>query len=119
MPHIVGNDQTCGMKGRGISWDISLYRDIMAYLQDRKMSAISVTADQQKAFDRVNYGCMFNTLETFGFSEKFINIIKTLYNDVGRRMNMNGNLSPWINKHNGARQGCALSALLYIPYVVP
>lgn len=98
MPHVVENDQTCGVKGRKISWNISLYRDIMAYLQDRNQSAISVTIDQQKAFDRVNYVCMFNTLETFGFSENFINIIKTLYNDVGSRVNINENLSPLINQ---------------------
>lgn len=119
MPHLVGNDQTCGMRGRRISWNTSLYRDIMAYLQDRNQSAITVTIDQQKAFDRMNYQCMYNNLEIMGFSEKFINIIKTLYNDVGSKVNINGNLSPWINQHKGLRQGCALSVLLYILYVEP
>lgn len=63
MPFIVGVDQTSGVKGRRITWNLQLHRDVLAYIEDRNLSAICVTLDQQKAFDRVNHSLLIRTLD--------------------------------------------------------
>jgi hypothetical protein len=40
-----------------------------------------VFLDQKKAYDRVNYKYLFQTLSSFGFSTHFCELIKNLYRD--------------------------------------
>lgn len=119
MPYLVGTDQTSGVAGRRISWNIQLHRDILTYIEDRNLSAICVSLDQQKAFDRVNHSFLMRVLSRFGFGVHFMTWIKILYNNINSRVNVNGNISKEIQQTRGLRQGCPLSALLYVLYAEP
>ena len=70
--------------------------------------------DQEKAFDRVDHGFLFKTLKAFGLGPNFINWVKVLYKDIQSMVKVNGSLTKPINITRGVRQGCPLSALLYI-----
>ena len=56
----------------------------------------------------------FNTLEFFGFSEKFINWIKLLNNDIKMYVLQSGYLSEEICVGRGCRQGDPLSPYLFL-----
>lgn len=47
---------------------------------DNDLDGILLFLDFEKAFDSVEYNFMFKTLEKFRFGDKFIDMIKLLYN---------------------------------------
>lgn len=58
---------------------------------------------------------MFSVLKHFGFNESFIRWVKTLYSDIQTCVMNNGWISEVFKKtQRGIRQGCPLSALLFV-----
>ena len=53
-------------------------------------------------------------MKSFGFGDNFIEWIKILYSNASAVLNINGFLSKQIPLKRGVRQGCPLSALLYV-----
>jgi hypothetical protein len=70
--------------------------------------------DFEKAFDTVDHSFLFKTLATFGFGENLVSFVKTLYTDISSCVRNNGYSSEFFRLHNGVKQGCPLSALLFI-----
>ena len=114
LPSIVNMDQSCGIKGRNIGHNILLLRDLIQYANDENLPAIMLSIDQMKAFDRVNWPYLMKCLEAFGFGQSFIQWIKTLYSDISSCVKVNGFISAPFSLSRGVRQGCSLSALLYV-----
>lgn len=119
MAYVVGLDQTCGVVGRRLTWNLQLHRDVQAYLEERHLPAITVNLDQEKAFDMVSHEFLFRIMEKFGFGNNFMKWVKILYSNVGSRVNINGNIGNVIKQLRGVRQGDPLSALLYVLYIEP
>ena len=71
-------------------------------------------ADFQKAFDSLDWGFMFKTLDFFKFGPSFKRWIRTLYTFPVGRIKNNGYLSDKFSISRGIRQGCPVSALLFI-----
>lgn len=69
--HVVQSDQTCGIPGRFIGENVSLFSDIVDLTSYLNIPAI-LSLDQEKAFDRVDWDFMFATLEKMGFDPSFI-----------------------------------------------
>lgn len=78
-----------------------------------------MSLDQEKAFDRVDHGFLFETLHVFGFGNVFISWIKLLYMNVSSILKIGGGLSQLIRIQKGIRQGCPLSGQLYALAVEP
>ena len=57
---------------------------------------------------------MFKTLKRFNFGENFIQWVKLAYTDINSKIKVNGFLSDGFALERGVRQGCPLSAPLYI-----
>ena len=114
LPHIISNEQTAGIPGRTIFENLSYNRDILKYSKENEVKGCVVSVDQVKAFDRVDWNYMLETLKKFGFGDKFISYIKTLYTDITIQVKTNGNLSQKVYPSRGVRQGCPISMLLYI-----
>ena len=57
---------------------------------------------------------MLITLKHFGFNESFINWVKTLYTGLQTCVINNGWISEIFHNSRGIRQGCPLSALLFV-----
>ena len=57
---------------------------------------------------------MFRTLEFFNFGQSFIRWIKTIYTLPSAVLKNNGHLSDHFSIHRGVRQGCPVSALLFV-----
>ena len=53
-------------------------------------------------------------MRKFNFGENFVKWIQILYTDVSSRVKVNGFLTDKISIKRGLRQGCPLSALLYV-----
>ena len=72
-------------------------------------------ADFQKAFDSIEYNFIFNMLKKFKFGDQFQRWIKLLYiNPMAYIKKNNGYLSDTFHIYRGIRQGCPVSALIFI-----
>lgn len=119
LPHVVHVDQTCGVAGRSLRWNLQLVRDAIAWADDRHLPLMVVGLDQAKAFDRVHWGFMFRVLGRLGFGKVFVGWLRILYTAVGSTVSVNGHLGDFFDLHAGVRQGCPLSPLLYVLYMEP
>ncbi|CAG2235175.1 unnamed protein product [Mytilus edulis] len=114
LPKIVSENQTCCIVGRDISNSIANVRDIITLVENDDMEGYIVKADQEKAFDRLSHEYMLSVLKKFGFGESFIKWITIFYNEINSSVKCNGFLTKYFAIKNGIRQGCPISALLYV-----
>ena len=110
--NIIHKTQTA-IPGRKIDQTIHLLRDLIDLANKEDIGGAFLFLDQEKAFDRVNHEFLFNTMETFGFGNQFINWVKIIYSNATTRIKINGHLTKPVPLKRGVRQGCPLSALLY------
>ena len=78
------------------------------------MKDIIVLLDFEKAFDTINWSFLHKTLIAFGFGDYFRKWIKVLYNKISACCMNNGHASTNFALSRGIRQGCPVSALLFL-----
>ena len=111
---IVGSDQTCGVPVRTISENLFLIRDLIDYAEQEDIPLALLSLDQEKSFDRVDWGFLYRILDTFNFGPAFCRWIKLVYTNVESAVVINGWTSSFFRPSRGVRQGCPLSPLLYV-----
>ena len=73
-----------------------------------------MSLDFKKGFDTINHHFLFSLLEELRFKESFIRWIQTLHNNANGKVINYGWISEQFSIKRGVRQGCPLSALLFI-----
>ncbi|KAK6167008.1 hypothetical protein SNE40_021121 [Patella caerulea] len=111
---IISPEQTCSIPGRNILHTVASIRDLIDYTDDEDIEGFILKLDAEKAFDRVSHIYLFHVLKCFGFGDSFIKWIKILYSDISSTVKCNGHLSPFFKVGRSVRQGCPLSAILYV-----
>ena len=114
LQNIINPDQVGYIKSRFIGENIRTIQDIIEYSSLFKHPGLVVLLDFEKAFDSVSLTFLFKCLKAFGFGEKFISFVQTLYTDIESCVTNNGFASPFFKLYRGIRQGCCLSALLFL-----
>ena len=72
---------------------------------------VFVSLDQSKAFDMVDHK------KRLGVENKVLCLVKTMYQTISTRVQVNGVLSDPVSITRGVRQGCPLSPSLYVIYI--
>lgn len=67
--------------------------DIIYYIKQKELETCFFSTDVEKAFDRVNWSFMFQTLKSLGVGERFTTWIKSLYIFPQAQLGINGLLS--------------------------
>ena len=114
IPNLINSDQTAYVKGRYIGENIRTIADIIEYCKRNNLTGILLLIDFEKAFDTVRWSFLFKTLKTFNFGDNFIKWSKTLYTNPLSTVCNNGYFSEYFKLERGIRQGCPLSAYLFI-----
>ena len=113
LPSLINISQKA-LPGRHITTNIHIAQDLINLINKSDESAAILFYDQEKAFDRMSHSFIIKTLEKFGFGERFIMWVKIIMNDIKSFVKVNGFETSEFDVKRGVRQGCALSALLYV-----
>ena len=111
---LVSSDQTGYIKGRSAANNLRLVQDVIDYCNILEEQGLILFLDFKQAFDCVNHDFLFETLKLFNFKDSFINWIRVLYANIEGKIINNGWISQTFKINRGVRQGCPLSALLFI-----
>ena len=110
---LIHRNQTC-VPGRCICNNTHIIQDLIDVINMEGIGAALILLDQEKAFDRMSHSFIIKVLRKFGFGERFIKWVTILYTDIRSAVKVNGYLTDEFPIKRGVRQGCPLSALLYV-----
>lgn len=119
LPELIDEDQTGFIKSRQTHDNIRRTLHLIDKIERENKTAVLLSLDAEKAFDRVNWEFLYQTLVRFGFNKHFVNIIRSLYQQPTAKIKINGSLSPSFSLQRGTRQGCCLSPTLFAVYIEP
>ena len=111
---IISLDQSGYLKNRFIGLNIRTIMDIISDVQENDSQGLLAFLDFEKAFDKIKWSFMHKCLEKCGFGQYFKKWIKVLYTGIESCVINNGVTSEYFSPSCGIRQGCPLSALLFI-----
>ena len=111
---LVHPDQVGYIKGRYIGENIITINDLIQTSSIYQKPGILALIDFEKAFDTVEWSFLFETLETFDLGGNFATWIRLLYTNIFSCITNNGYISNYFPLSRGIRQGCPISALLFI-----
>ena len=111
---IVNHDQIGYIKGRFIAETIRTIHDIVYLTEEQNMNGFITLIDFEKAFDSIEWNFLFKCLKTFKFGDSFLHWIKILYTDIKSCVINNVYYSECFKLSRSRRQGCPISALLFI-----
>ena len=114
IPNIVSEDQAGYIKDRYIGENIRTVLDVIEYTSIKSNPGFLLFLDFEKAFDTISWKFLFKTLKYFNFGNYFIKWISTLYKQPKACVLNNGYATNFFTINRGIRQGCPISALLFI-----
>jgi exonuclease III len=117
LPTVINPDQVAYLKDRFIGQNIRQIFDIMGYTKLMDKKGIIAFLDFEKAFDTIKWKVIYDALNAFNFGPKFISWVKAIYNESEACVTNNGFSSAFFKLQRGVRQGCPLSAYLFIVVV--
>ena len=79
--------------------------------KDKNHMIISI--DAKKSFDKIQQLFMIKTLNKMGIQDKFLNIIKTIYDKHTANIILNSEKLKVFPLRSGTRQGCPVYPLLF------
>ena len=111
---LIDPDQCGFIKGRNISMNIRTMFDIMHYTWLKKLPALAILVDFEKAFDRVDYESLYCILQFFGFGPTFVKWVKLIFTDFNLPIINNGNFSSQWTPTQGLYQGNPVTPVLFL-----
>ena len=114
IPNLINGDQVGYIKGRYIGQNIRSLFDIIQYANDEQIEGYIAQIDFQKAFDSVEWDFLHDTLDAFNLGNYFNTWIKIIYTDISSCVTNNGFISNFFKLSRAIRQGCPVSALLFL-----
>lgn len=116
---LVGEHQTCGIKGRNIQTNIHVARSVFELCQHSARQVAFLQVDLEKAFDRVSHAFLFSLLQHLRLGDVLLRGIALCYTQMATQLVVNRELVESIPLRSSVRQGCPLSPLLFSLYLEP
>lgn len=113
---LVGEHQTCGIKGRSIQTNVHIARSLLEHCCQVGGQMAMLQNDLEKAFDRVNYEVLFRILSCVNVGQLLLQGIRMAYTGCMTSLIINSNVTRSVIVRSSVRQGCPLSPLLFALY---
>jgi len=114
LPKLVNTDQSGYLRDRFIGSNIRLIEDIFEYTDRNNLEGAVLFCDFEKVFDMLEIDFVIQVLDKFKFGPGLQKWIKTFYTDIEACIKCNNWISAPLKVKRGIRQGCPVSALLFI-----
>ena len=114
LPSIISLNQMAYLKDRQIGYIVRTIEDLYDYCYEYNVPGIMMIAEFEKALGTLNFLFLYKTLNYFNFGIFFRKCVKILYSSIESCVINNGYSSKFFPVSSGIRQGCPLSALLFI-----
>ncbi|CAI0395768.1 unnamed protein product [Linum tenue] len=116
MKHLISPRQSSFIPGRQTADNIIVLQEVLHSLRKRKgkKGGVVIKIDLEKAFDRLRWDFLRDTLVQVGLPSTWISCIMYCVEKNNMRLLWNGELSPPITPSRGVRQGDPLSPYLFI-----
>ncbi|KAJ8718731.1 hypothetical protein PYW07_016287 [Mythimna separata] len=109
-------EQAGFVKGKGTREQILNVRQIVEKAKEFDTPVIMCFVDYNKAFDCVNWGCLWRVLHELEVPDHLIALLRTLYDSSQGVVRVDKITSKPFKFHRGVRQGCILSPILFNIY---
>ena len=100
--------------GRSCTDQIFIIRNIIEQCNEWRRSIYVNFIDFEKAFDSLHQDTLWRILEKYGIPTKVIRLIKIFYKEYKCVVEVNKDKTEMFRVKTGVRQGCNMSALLFI-----
>ena len=114
LPLWIRKTQTGFVRDRQILDNVFLAYEAMEWATESKQDLVVLFLDFEKAYDRINWTFLQETMRTQGFSEEWISWTSSLYKGAHTSVLVNGQPGPEFEMERGVRQGCPLAPYLYL-----
>jgi len=111
---IISEDQTGYIQGRYIGENIRVIDDIITQTAYKSAPGYIILLDFEKAFDRLSIDFLKEALKAFKFGPNFRSWVGIIYQNISSCVVNNGYASRFFPITRGIRQGCPISAMLFI-----
>lgn len=107
-------DQSVFLPLRFILDNLVLTQETMDWAEQSDQALLFLKLDFSKAYDMVDWGCLFRVMEKMGFPLEFIHMVSLFFCDATAVVKVNGTPSPLFAIERGVRQGCPLAPYLFL-----
>lgn len=111
---IISPVQSAFLPMRFILDNLFLTQETMEWADQSEQPLLFLKLDFSKAYDMVEWGCLFKILNKMGFPTKFVHMISLLFTDAAAAVKVNGVPSPQFVIERRVRHGCPLAPYLFI-----
>jgi len=101
------------MPGRYILEGVVILHEAIHELHKKKMNGVILKLDFEKAYDKVNWSFLQQTLRMKGFTEKWCKWIESFVSKGSVGIKVNDDVGRFFQTKKGLRQGAPLSPLLF------
>ncbi|XP_019431610.1 PREDICTED: uncharacterized protein LOC109338761 [Lupinus angustifolius] len=111
---IISPEQKGFIRDRSIAECICTASEAINLLEHKSFGGnLAIKLDVRKAFDTMDWEFLLQTLQAFGFHDKFINWVNIILHSARLSINVNGQNVGFFKCSRGVRQGDPLSPLLF------
>lgn len=111
---IISFDQSAFLPMRFILDNLLLTQETMAWAEQSHQDLLFLKLDFSKAYNMVDWECLFRIMDKMGFPREFILMLSMLFKDAAAAVKVYGVPSPLFDIERGVRQGCPLAPYLFL-----
>ena len=110
---VVSLTQSAFLRGRNILEGVVVLHETVHEIHRKKLSGVILKIDFEKAYDKVKWPFLLQTLRMKGFSPKWISWVKSFISGGSVAVNVNNDIGHFFQTRIGLQQGDPLSPLLF------